>query len=499
MADRKQESVFEWAALFALFVVIIITLFWLFGNHKIVYNTAKPLYYLAQPWSWFNYQKEWTYIYNTAGTFFQHPAKVSFFAWTEFVNIALKPLSVFLAVLCVLVAAAIAFFRPGGLKRKLAAGELLDIVSKKFTGILPILAIRKDLVNNSNPKWRRIEQPEEYMQRITLPGKRQKLLKVDVGDLPEQGKYTQEDLKTVLEGIVGTYKANQNVYLVSNTLGRQIVDLTKDSELYDKVVFADRLSNEGKVVFALFCAQAFGGAQGKKDYAEYRDRLNRAAYKNKDGMTNLSVAQPLYEKYRTNPLAQKLFAIHNWEYTYLTELVRQSKRQGKAGHWEIMWLMPTNRTMFFSIQNLGMKTPSVENASAFNQYLYERACARMNRLPVEKVRYADEKGEEQYALQAAIFVEGAIEGIENEWRRWCENTDDLEDIWRTKEVWRQVNTSLGKEYENMYSSLNQLKTVKAEDSDYDRNMRQDGEGSSGAGGTGFGGPAGFGQSGGFQL
>ena len=475
-SDKKKESVFEWAALFGLFVVILVTLFWLFGNHKIVYSSTKPLYYLAHPWKWFGYEKEWSYIFNTAGTFYQHPAKVQFFDWTRFANTAMKPAAVFVSVICMLVALALATFRTGGLKKRLQANELLKIVSGKFTGVLPVLAIRADLVANKNPRWRRIEQPEEYMQRITLPGSRRKLLQVMPGDKPETGKYTLEEVSLVLEGIVGNYKANGNTYLVSNTLGRQVVDLLKDSELYNKVVFPDRFSNEGKVVFALFCAQAFGGAEGKADYAEYRDRLNRAAYGDKNGMTNLSIAQPLYEKYRTNPLAQKLFALHNWEYTYLTELVRQAKRQGKAGHWEIMWLLPTNRAMFFSIQNLGMKTPSVENASAFNQYLYERACARLNRLPIERAKHVDEKGQESVILQSTIFVEGAVEGLDNDWKRWCENTDDIEDVWKNTEVWKQVNQSLLKEYENINTALKATTGVKAENSDYDSQMKMEANG-----------------------
>lgn len=465
--DKKKESFFEWAGLFALFIVMIVTLIWLFGSNRVVYGTAKPLYYLAHPWKWFGYKEEWDLVYKTAGTFYQYPGQVSFFDWAGFANLSMRPSAMLVMVIGLSVAIFLASSRKGGLKAKLKPDLLLKLVSSKFTGIIPVLAIRADLVANKNPLWRRITAPEDYIRTVVLPGTKRKLLTVPPGTRIEDARFTMDDAQTLLEGFVGTYMAHGNQYLVSNTLGRQVVNLLKDSELYERVCFPDRLSNEGKVIFALFCAQAFGGPEGKKDYAEYRDKLNRAAFGERNGMTNLSIAQPLYEKYRDNGLAKKLFAIHNWENTYLAELVRQAKRQGKVGHWEIMWLLPTNRALFFSIQNMGMKTPSVENAASFNHYMYERACARLHRLPLERVKHTDESGQESVILEPVVFVEGAIEGLLHDWKQWCENTDDAEDVWKHTEVWGQVNASVNKEFENIRQSISALQNIRPEGSQFD--------------------------------
>ena len=156
------------------------------------------------------------------------------------------------------------------------------------------------------------------------------------------------------------------------SIGNQVVNLHADIRSLNTLIYPDRFSPTGKIIFALFCAHAFGGAEGKADYAKARDQLNNSARGEKNGFANLTVAGWLFEKYRTNETARKLFSVHYWEYTYLYELAVLAKRQGKCGHWEFIWLKPMNRILFYVMNTVGRITPHTESAAAYAQYIYEK-------------------------------------------------------------------------------------------------------------------------------
>lgn len=218
--------------------------------------------------------------------------------------------------------------------------------------------------------------------------------------------------------------------MVSRTLGNQVVNLLTDRA--KRPCFPERFSSSGKVIFALLCAHAFGGEEGKKDYAKARDQLNNSARGAAHGFANLTVAQWLFDKYKDNPKAAQLFAVHHWENTYLFELLVQAKKQGKCGHWEFIWLKPMNRVLFYVLNTVGRFTPHTESGAAFSQYQYERRCARMGHLPLFENKEAG-------TYQHMIYVEKTIKALELEWERWRDGEDDDDQWWASEEVWKRLS------------------------------------------------------------
>jgi len=84
-----------------------------------------------------------------------------------------------------------------------------------------------------------------------------------------------------------------------------------------KIQRAYHLMNEGDALL------------GKKDYEKAAAQLNRSCAGQKNGLPNLSVAQWIYDKYKKNDKARKLFGVHHWEYTYLFALFAIAKKNGK--------------------------------------------------------------------------------------------------------------------------------------------------------------------------
>jgi hypothetical protein len=248
------------------------------------------------------------------------------------------------------------------------------------------------------------------------------------------GKFDREVARTYFLGMrhaVATSGLQQ-----SEMLGRQVVNLNNDTKGSASVVFADRMSSEGKTVLALWAAVAFGGEAGRAEYAMYRDLLNRSAFGTKDGMANLALAQPLYDRYRKHPMLAKIFAVHHWEHTVLFFLLSLAQKKGRFTTAEVLWLRPTNRVMFFSLNSRGSYTPHTEAAATFSQYAFEAACARGGRLPLK--HHPDKEA----GLMHMVFIDKAVDGLELEYARWMEGTDSDDDWWLREDIWSRSNTAI---------------------------------------------------------
>ncbi|MDM7322423.1 MAG: hypothetical protein P3W87_003885, partial [Gammaproteobacteria bacterium] len=207
----------------------------------------------------------------------------------------------------------------------------------------------------------------------------------------------------------------------SRMLGFWVVDVSKDAQRFKEICFPDRFSSAGKVIYALLAAYAFGGREGKQDFEKAAAQINQSCAGQKNGLPNLTVAQWIYDKYRQNPQAKKLFAIHHWEYTYLYALFKIAKKNGKVTHTSFIWLKPQDRILFYVLNTVGRATPHTEAAAAFAQYDFEVQCAKMKRLPVT----LDEAGN----VVPSIAITPAVEGLKLEFDRYQEAHDDDDDWW----------------------------------------------------------------------
>lgn len=447
--DQEESPLYLGLTILAV-LTMLLGLVWLVASNKIVYASLSPGLFFGSMWKWFasDYTySQWNVVANSVVKFAEKPSAVNPIQWGSFVVVAFRPVT-FLFMLGYIALLVLLAFRPNlNLRRKITADSMLVDSMKHFTSIAPIVAIRKKIADDSHPLWRRQVTPEEIFLNYKVPRL--------AGDLPNGSqakagmlmmrdkKFDREVARSYFNGFK---KKLPDGRMVSSMLGIQVVNLVKDAKAVKSKVFSDRMSAEGKALIALWAAVAFGGKDGVEDYVLYRDKLNLSAFGTKDGIANLSLIQPLYDKYRKNPLLNKLFAIHHWEHTVLFALLALAQKKGRYTTAEVLWLRPLNRIMFFSLNTRGAYTPHTESGSTFGMHAFEQACARANRLPM----FASASGE----LFHQVYLDKVIDGLELEALRWMDaDENDNEDWWQDKKFWDRSDPAL-KKLANMYSHLN---------------------------------------------
>jgi hypothetical protein len=422
--DKNSGTFFEIAGVALASVGSMIFLAWLVASNKIVWGSLKPALALGSMWKIIPTEytiSQWNSVVVDATRFSKNPTDVSFLDWVGFVNTAAMPL-MFLICLAYLVLLGFMFKRKKeDIFRAFSPEQLLHHTMRVFSGVAPVIKIRKQIVDNKLPQWRTQVTPEEVFLGKHAGGR----------PMVQSGEFQLDVARDYFTGL----KAERiNGMLVSTMLGRQIVDLVKDRGNSKSIVFPDRMSNEGKALFALWACVAFGGQEGKKEYTDYCRRLNMSAYGSPTGMANLTVIQPLYDKYRTNKDVKALFAVHHWEHTVLFALLEIAQRRGRYTTAEVLWLRPTNRVMFFSLNSCGSKTPHAEAASTFNQFHYERACHAKKRLPL----FQGADG----AIHPFICIDQAIEGLKGEYEHWAISTDENDEWWKDEDIWKKQDMAM---------------------------------------------------------
>lgn len=425
MAQRpesdKKDGVLEVVAFMLMIFAMIFFLIWFAASNKIVFYFAPVVAWIGQLWAILpEGAPRAARIMEVAGEFRRDSGSVKFGDWFYFCNMSLKPLMFVLTGLLVgFLVATLMRVRPE-VRRQFSkrTQEYLEGMSNVFTGIIPVMHLRMDLVKHKDPLWARQTFPVEVLTKEKVNGK----------PLIVEGKAIAERVDAYFMG-VSPKPHEKTGLMVSRMLGNQVVDLTRDAG--KTVHFADRFSPTGKVIFALLCAYASGDRSG---YERARDQLNHSCRGAKSGMANLTVAQWLFDKHRDNAMARKLFAVHHWEYTYLYALFIEAKKMGKVTHAEFLWLKPMNRILFYVLNTVGRFTPHTESAAAFSQYAFERACSKAGRLPLHKA--------EDGRTLPSIFIKPATEGLLLEWERWVDGVDEDEEWWKSDAVWARVNGAL---------------------------------------------------------
>lgn len=418
--DPKKESFLEAAGAVIGVCAFLFGFIWFLGSHKIVYYFTPLLRWLGTPWFVADKGK-WDAI-NEAFVFFRNaPRSIPLANFLSYANACLLPLAILLSV-CAAVYLLVRLTSKssgGDLRRKLEPMRLATEIAKTFPAILPVLHLGPDLVANKLPLWRRQTFPEDIWQNEKVGGR----------PLAVGAKLFRERVETYFRG--GEVKdgphQKRGDKRWSKMLGYQVVDLIVDAPKQKTICFPDRFSPQGKVLFGLLCAHAFGGREGKLDYQKACDQLNRTCAGQANGLPNLTVAQWLYSKYRMHPDAKKLFAVHHWEYTYLFSLFFKAKKNGKATHTDFIWLKPLDRIFFYALNTVGRAVPHAEAGSVFAVFDYEVKCARYNRLPLRMRKDG--------TLEANICVYCAVEGLNQEFNRYLGGTDDNDDWWKNLGTW----------------------------------------------------------------
>lgn len=417
---NKKEGFLTFVGAVLLISFVLTTFIWFLASHKIVYYSAPVLRWAGVPWAFWA-PETWSRI-NEAFVFYrQHPADVGLLNFVAFANDTLRPLS---SILCIVLAALVVkrlFPSAGGqaMRRELSPMQLANEISKVFPAIVPVLHLGADLVADRLPLWRRQTFPEDVWQSERVGGK----------PLSDGKRLFLDRVEAYFRGgeFAGGPHQMRNGRRWSRMLGFLVVDLLADSHRHEGICFPDRFSSQGKVLFALLAAHAFGGREGKNDYQKAADALNRSCAGAKNGLPNLKVAQWLYDKYRNHVEARRMFQVHHWEHTYLYTLFGKAKLTGKVTHTEFLWLKPLDRILFYSLNTVGRATPHTEAAAVFAQVDFEIKCARSNRLPV--VMRSDG------VYEAVIVSITAMEGFQEAFDRYLAGTGDDDEWWKELRTW----------------------------------------------------------------
>lgn len=434
--EPKKEDLLTVVLMMLGCFVAVSFLVWVMGSTKIIYFWTPKLNAMSRLWKLVPGDLGTSMsdrTFEMGSHFLQRPAETSLIDWLMYINMCAWPIAIFLACLMLGWLGWVCLkTQPdvkrnfGGPKSQRTAHDLAEIISHVFTGTAPVLHLRKAIALDKEPYWRRQTFPHEVLLNERINGK--PLVTDDKFVAERAAEYFRglETMKGPDGKIVGKTIGGR---MVSRMIGNQVVDLLHDRG--KNIVFPDRFNSAGKVIYALLCAHAFGGPEGIKDYAKAKDQLNNSARGAAHGFANLTVAQWLFDKYRTNSTARQLFAIHHWEYTYLFELLFQAKRQGKCVDSEFLWLKPMSRILFYSMNTVGRLTPHTESAAAFAQHAYERRTARRKRLPLMRL--------EGGGYMHVIFIDKAVKGLSLEWDRWRDGEEDDDAWWRTEDEWHRLN------------------------------------------------------------
>lgn len=418
--DSSKEDGAEVIGLAIVVIAALFTLVWFFASHRLVYSLASPLRSMAIAYALIDPEK-WDSLSRAAEFYRERPRDVGLIFWLRYVNACMFPTAVLLS-LAAIIYALLRLLRGGGgeYKRLFEPMAVAREISGTFPNILPVLHLGPDLMADRLPLWRRQTFPEEMWQNEKIQGR----------PLAAHDRLDLEATHTFFRGgeRAGGPHQTRSGRRWSRTLGYQAVDLIADAPVQQTVCFPDRFSSQGKVIFGLLAAHAFGGRPGKEDYRTACDQLSRTCAGQANGLPNLTVAQWIYTKYRMHPKARALFAVHHWEYTYLFALFGLAKRNGKATHTDWIWLKPLDRSLFYVLNTVGRATPHAESAAAFAMVDYETKCGQNKRLPL---RMRDDG-----TLEHHIHVLPAVEALAQEFGRWSKATDDDEDWWRKLATWR---------------------------------------------------------------
>lgn len=254
----------------------------------------------------------------------------------------------------------------GGLRGRLSVDALLRYQAQIHSPIAPIVPIAKELHKNLDPRFHPAWHPHEVVEQFGLTKK-------DSEDLDRE-------------------KAEH--YLLSQ-LGTRVYRPGIDKS---ETIFADRLNDWEKAMFALLAPAAIHGKDGLPEYRELLDKLNYSAV-NATQTPDLRLANEQYQKYRAHPLLNNLWRSHHFSVTYLMQVYKLCKRAGKVTTADFVgWLRPNANPLYAALNSVGrQRTAFAECAGAHEHWEHEQKCARLNRIPILPVVVASLKSlEDEY-------------------------------------------------------------------------------------------------------
>jgi hypothetical protein len=358
-------------------LLVLMGVFWMMNKHGLYYGAGKMAYYMLWPFSFIPGVDAYRSGVVTS-ILTEAPDAGLTASWA---NAAWRAPALLLGLLCLKMAYN-GFNHPiKRMKGKLSVDALLRHQASIHSPIAPIVPIAKDMHKNLDPRFHEPFHPHEVVAN--------------------EG-FLNPDLKTLDREKMENYFIRQ--------LGTRVYRPGLDSP---DIVFADRLNDYEKAIFAMLAPLAIKIKDGLPEYNKLCDALNYSAV-NSTQTPDLRLANELYQAYRTHPKLNNLFRRHHFSTTYLMQLYILAKRAGKiaTSHW-VGWLRPNANSLYAALNCAGRETPFTEAAGAFNHWRFEIKCGKENMMPVLPV------------------VVGAMVGLQDEWDFWrdADQRETEETLW----------------------------------------------------------------------
>ena len=332
-----------------LLVVGLFVIIWFNNGPALYYGSAKMAYWMLWPFDMIGAIHE--YRQQIAADVIQSPSVVKFAEWTN--NAWRFP---------ALIVAFIAFFmswkawkhpigrETGGLRGKLSVDALLRYQAQIHSPIAPIVPIAKEMHKNEDPRFHEAYHPHEVVEKFGLA--------------KQDGSLDREKAELYLISQLGT-----RVY-------RPGIDKSD-------TIFADRLNDWEKAVFALLAPPALKGKAGLPEYRDLLDKLNYSAV-NATQTPDLRLANEVYQKYRDDPKLNNLWRSHHFSVTYLMQLYKLCKRAGKVTTADFLgWLRPNANGLYAALNSVGrQRTAFAECAGAHEHWEQEQKAQRLGRMQI---------------------------------------------------------------------------------------------------------------------
>jgi hypothetical protein len=359
-----------------LLILLAFAIFWIANKYAIYYNSGKFTYWMLWPFDWIGSVHD--YRMSIIDDMRQLPDAGRVLGW---LSAAFRAPAGVLGVIA-LVSGYKAFRHPiTKMKGPLSVDALMRYQAQINSALAPIVPIAMEIHKNKDERFHESYHPHEVVQKFRL---------------------LNDDNRTL-----NTEAAEK--YFIAQ-LGSRIYRPGLDDT---DMVFADRLNDFEKALFALLAPPALHGKTGRKEYQALKDKLNYSAA-NARQMPDLRLANDLYQKYRADPLLNNLFRRHHFSVTYLMQLYLLAKKSGKVTTADFVgWLRPNAHGLFVALNTAGRHTPFTESGGAFAHWEFEQACAKKNLMPI------------------LPCVAGAVIDLNEQWEFWvnADQRETEESVW----------------------------------------------------------------------
>ncbi len=132
----------------------------------------------------------------------------------------------------------------------------------------------------------------------------------------------------------------------------------------------DALNIHTKALYAVFAARANNDVSGASKL------LASIAASSKRKKIDFTGVKELLEKHRNAPLIQRIKDQHAFVLTMMATMLELARTSGVQASADFLWLKSIDRRLWFVLNGVGRRTPSVEVAGVFSHWLVEKRLQR---------------------------------------------------------------------------------------------------------------------------